>query len=55
MDQLIRNIEEIYILLLNWFKHNEMMVNYDKCHLLLHGNEDRLVNTGNYLIRNSPN
>ena len=55
MDQFIRNIEEIYVSLLNWFKDNKMMVNYDKCRLLLHGNEDRLVNTGNYLIRNSPN
>ena len=28
-----------------------MKINPDKCHLLLSGNEDRLLNIGNYVIK----
>ena len=55
VNQLIRNIEEIYASLLNLFKDDRMKVNCGKCNLLLHGNKDRPLNIGNELIRNTPN
>ena len=55
INQLVRDIEEIYTAFLNWFIDNKIKINYNKCCLLLHGNEDRSVNIESYLIRNSYN
>ena len=50
--EVIRDLEQIFKLLLKWFKDNKVKSNADKCHLILSGKENREINVGNIVIKN---
>ena len=54
-EEVIRTLEQIFKPLLQWFKDNKMKLNPDKCHLILSGKENRGINVGNVVIKNSRN
>ena len=53
VEEVIRTLEQIFKPLLQWFKDNKMKLNPDKCHLILSGKENRGINVGNVVIKNS--
>ena len=54
-EEVIRTLEQISKPLLQWFKDNKMKLNSDECHLILSGKENREINVGNAVIKNSQN
>ena len=54
-EEVIRTLEQISKPLLQWFKENKMKLNPDKCHLILRGKENRGINVGNVVIKNTQN
>ena len=54
-EEVIRTLERISKPLLLWYKDNKMHLNLDTCHLILSGKENRGINVGNVIIKNSQN
>ena len=53
IDDLLKTLEPETIVILNWFKINEMKSNDDKCHLIVCNQEKVSVTLGNETIKNS--
>ena len=54
-EEVIRTLEQLSKPLLQWFKDNKMKLNPDQFHLILSGKENRGINVGNVVIKNSQN
>ena len=55
IDVTIGRLEEVGIVLFEWFSNNFLKANAGKCHLILSTDEPFLVNIDNEVIKNSNN